>query len=56
MSKETVCILKAPGVTETMAEAMAWNRLRGRPYRSELVGLPNASVQVWQVSFLVGAR
>jgi hypothetical protein len=63
MSRETVCILKDPGVTETIAEAMAWNRLRirglapeSRPYRSELIGLPNASVQVWQVSFLVGAR
>jgi hypothetical protein len=59
---ETVCILKSANVTEGRAEAMAWNRLRirglapaSRPYRSELVGLPNDGVQVWQVSFLVNA-
>jgi len=63
MSTETVCILKAPGVSEERAEAMAWNRLRirglapqSRPYRSELVGLSNDAVQVWQVSFLVNAN
>jgi hypothetical protein len=60
---ETVCILKGTGVTADRAEAMAWNRLRirglapaSRPYRSDLVGLPNSAVQVWQVSFVVNAR
>ena len=63
MSTETVCILKAPGVSEERAEAMAWNRLRirglapeSKPYRSKLVGLSNEAVQVWQVSFLVNAH
>jgi hypothetical protein len=42
---------------------MAWNRLRirglvpsSKPYRSELVALSNDAVQVWQVSFRVGAH
>jgi hypothetical protein len=63
MTRETVCIVKEPGVTESHVEAMAWNRLRmrglapeSRPYRQELVRLPNAGVQVWQVSFIVNAR
>jgi hypothetical protein len=63
MSTETVCILKAPGVSEERAEAMAWNRLRirglapeSKPYRSELVALPNEAVAVWHVSFLVNAN
>ena len=60
---ETVCIVKDPGVTEARAEALAWDRLRirglapaSRPYRSELVALPNAAVQIWQLSFQVNAR
>ena len=63
MNRETVCIIKDPGVSEERAEAMAWNRLRIRglapasnPYRSELVSLSNDAVQVWQVSFLVNAH
>jgi hypothetical protein len=63
MSTETVCILKAPGVSEERAQAMAWNRLRirglapeSKPYRSELVALSNEAVAVWHVSFLVNAN
>ena len=57
---ETVCIVKAPGITEGRAIQLAKARLemRGmRPaadaYSTDLVDLINDAVKVWQVSFLV---
>jgi hypothetical protein len=61
--RETICIVKAPGVTERKAIALARARLemRGmapaevpRPL-AELVDLSNNAVKVWQVSFVVPA-
>ena len=59
---ETVCILNTPGVTEDAAVELARKRLelRGKvpaaKYGAELVGLTNAAVKIWQVSFLLSPR
>ena len=57
---ETVCIVKAPGVTEGKAVALAKARLEMRgmkpaadAYSADLVALVNDAVKIWQVSFLV---
>jgi hypothetical protein len=57
---ETVCIVKAPGVTEGKAVALAKARLEMRgmkpaadAYSADLVDLVNDAVKIWQVSFLV---
>jgi hypothetical protein len=57
---ETVCIVKAPGVTEGRAIELAKARLETRgmkpaadAYSADLVDLVNDAVKVWQVSFLV---
>ena len=58
---ETVCIVNRPGITESTVVALARARLQTRGLipaevprpLTELVGLCNAAVKIWQVSFLV---